>query len=184
METRDTDKYESGYISEYLERVRSPQRIMEVGVKNGGSLLLWCDLWPRVQKVIGVDLNPALRDLHPKISVVQIDQTDGPSLDRLGSAEGPFDLIIDDASHLGEASWMTFRALWPHVAPGGLYVVEDWTVGYLNSWPDGAEYRDLPPPGHTAGMVGMVKRLVDELEAGNMKRLDLLYGLAFAHKAP
>ena len=182
MEIHETDKYESGYIPEYLERVRSPKRIMEGGVKNGGSLLLWCDLWPRLEKVIGVDLNPPLRDLHPKISVVQIDQRDRPSLDRFGSLEGPFDLIIDDASHFGEASWMTFRAL-GHLAPGGLYIVEDWTVGYLHSWPDGAEYRDLPPPGHTAGMVGMIKRLVDELEAGNMKRLDVLYGLAFAHKA-
>ena len=123
MEIRDTDKYGSGYISEYLERVRPPKRIVEVGMKNGSSsLLLWCDLW--------LDLNPPLRDLQPKISV-RADRSDGwcASFDRLGSVEGPFDLVIDDASHFGEASWMTFRALWPHVAPGGLYMVDDWTVG-------------------------------------------------------
>src|SRR5262249_53989486 len=128
MEIHDTDKYERGDIPEYLERVRTPKRIMEVGVKNSGAALLMGDLLaPPLEKVIGVDLNPPLRDLHPKISVVQIDQRDSASLDRIASVEGPFDLIIDDASHFGEASWMTFRALWPHVAPGGLYVVEDWT---------------------------------------------------------
>ena len=43
MPIRDTDKYESGYIPAYLERVRSPKRIMEIGVKNAtaGQSFTW-----------------------------------------------------------------------------------------------------------------------------------------------
>jgi hypothetical protein len=64
----------------------------------------------------------------------------------------------------------------------GVYVIEAWATGYWGSWPDGAEYRNVPPPGHTAGMVGTIKRLVDEIEGGDVERLDLLSGLAFAFK--
>src|SRR5215471_18762574 len=52
----DTDKYESGYIPFYIERIKNPKRVLEVGVKNGGSLLLWCDLWPSVEDVTGIDI--------------------------------------------------------------------------------------------------------------------------------
>jgi demethylmacrocin O-methyltransferase len=178
----DTDKYESGYIREYIERIKAPRRILEVGVRHGGSLLLWCDLWPSVEKVIGIDINPPLQEMPAQIQVLQADQTDAARLHDIASSTGPFDLIVDDASHLGDASWKTFRALWPHVVPGGIYVVEDWGTGYWSHWADGADYRDVPAPGHTAGMVGMIKRLVDEIGNGDMGRLDILPGLAFAHK--
>src|SRR5688572_1910290 len=95
----DTDKYESGYIPYYLDRVRAPKRILEVGVNRGGSLLLWCDLWPSVEEVIGVDMKEPLIGLHQKISTFQADQTDLQALQQIGSTKGPFDLIIDDASH-------------------------------------------------------------------------------------
>src|SRR5262245_15999387 len=178
----DTDKYESGYIPLYLERVRSPRRILEVGVKNGGSLLLWCDLWPSVQSVIGLDIRLPVMDWHPKISLFPANQTDTQVLQEIGRTQGPFDLVIDDASHIGESSWTTFRALWPYVAFGGMYVVEDWGTGYSNQWPDGSDYVEQGPPGHTAGMVGMIKRLVDELDHGQAARLEILSAIAFVYK--
>ena len=184
MEHRfDTDKYAAGYIPYYLERVRSPRRLLEVGVRNGGSLQLWCELWPSLERVVGLDIQPPLPKLHPRIVVLQADQNDAPLLDRIASEYGPFDLVIDDASHFGNASWTTFCALWPHVVPGGIYVIEDWGTGYRSDWPDGAEYQPGPPPGHVSGMAGTIKRLVDEIEGGQVERLDLLMGLAFAFKA-
>jgi hypothetical protein len=185
MEKRfDTDKYESGYIPSYVEKITTtPRRILEVGVNRGGSLLLWCDLWPTVQYVIGLDISEPPEDrLHPKVTIFQGDQTDMVLLNQIGSDYGSFDLVIDDASHLGTASWTTFRTLWPHVADGGVYVVEDWATGYTKTWPDGEDYVDTPPPGHIAGMVGMVKRLVDEVHYGNVQRIEFLRGLVFIYK--
>ncbi len=181
-ELHDTDKYESGYLPHYLERIAAPRRLLEVGVKNGGSLLLWCDLWGTLEHVIGVDIALPPQVLHPKVIVRQVDQTDTSELDRIGMEWGPFDVVIDDASHLGAASWATFEALWRHVAPGGLYVIEDWGTGYWANWPDGKAYAAAPPPGHVAGMAGMIKRLVDEIDNGNVARIDLLPGIAFAYK--
>ena len=134
----DTDKY--GYLPYYLERVKDPKRILEVGVKTGGSLLLWCETWKSLDLVVGIDVAPPEQALHPKITVFQGDQSDATMLDRIGRDLGPFDVVIDDASHLGMASYSTFQALWPHVASGGLYVVEDWGTGYWEHWPDGEQY--------------------------------------------
>lgn len=178
----ETDKYESGYVPLYLERVHNPRRILEVGVDRGGSLLLWCALWPSVEIVVGIDQNPPILDLHDKVTVLQADQTDVNRLDQVGRQFGPFDLVIDDASHQGSPSWVTFGALWPHIAPGGIYVVEDWATGYWERWRDGSEYEPRPPPGHTAGMVGMVKRLVDEVGQSDLSRLEVMRDIVFAYR--
>ena len=38
---------------------------------------------------------------------------------------GHFDVVIDDASHANEAIRTSFNVLWPHVQPGGIYILED-----------------------------------------------------------
>ena len=99
-----------------------------------------------------------------------------------------FEVIIDDASHVGQLSARSLQALFiEHLRPGGLYIIEDWGTGYLPSWPDGgtpsavigiAELDSCATssgqasdssgnrmPGHDAGMVGLVKRLVDHTSA-------------------
>ena len=179
----DTDKYASGFRDLYVERVRGPRRVLEVGVRSGGSLLLWCDLWPGVERVVGVDIEPPAGPLNDRIQFVLADQRDAARLDEIARTAGPFDLVIDDAAHIGAWSWTTFQALWPHVTPGGIYAVEDWGTGYWPEWLDGSPYAPGPPPGHVGGMVGTVKRLVDEVEYGQIARLELLPGIVFAYKA-
>ncbi|MFE3638938.1 class I SAM-dependent methyltransferase [Streptomyces sp. NPDC059168] len=71
---------------------------------------------------------------------------------------GPFDIVIDDGSHLNEHVLTSFEALFPHLRPGGLYVVEDTQTAYWTGW--GGNDRDLNDP--TTSM-GFVKALVDGL---------------------
>lgn len=47
-----------------------------------------------------------------------------------------WDLVVDDASHDNRLTTETLRIMWPTVAPGGAYVIEDWnhanmTCGFL-----------------------------------------------------
>jgi len=51
------------------------------------------------------------------------------------------DLIIDDASHALAHQLASLEALWPKLAPGGIYIVEDLTVGAL-PWLKGAAGED------------------------------------------
>jgi hypothetical protein len=82
------------------------------------------------------------------------------------------DLVIDDASHIGHLSRLTFDYVFPYVTNGGLYIVEDWGTGYWDTWIDGSGFMDskVPAtagriarrvPSHDFGMVGFVKSLVD-----------------------
>lgn len=41
-------------------------------------------------------------------------------------ADAPIDLVINDASHVYDLTLASFNCLFPHVAVGGRYVIEDW----------------------------------------------------------
>jgi len=130
-----------------------PRRIVELGIWDGGSVAFWNELF-------GPDLHLAV-DLD--------ERGDGPDFlawrDRRGLAErvrthwgvdqgrrdllfdlvrreldGPIDLVIDDASHLHEATLASFEVLFPLLRPGGLYLIEDW------SWAHWPEYQDPSHP--------------------------------------
>ncbi|MET8681013.1 SDR family NAD(P)-dependent oxidoreductase [Streptomyces sp. NPDC004647] len=65
--------------------------------------------------------------------------------------------VIDDGSHVSSHVISSFKALFPHVRPDGLYVVEDLHGSY---WPAlfGGSEDDLSDPEYT---VGFLKTLVD-----------------------
>ncbi|HEV2762922.1 MAG TPA: hypothetical protein VGV38_08005 [Pyrinomonadaceae bacterium] len=145
----DTDKaahthylrnYEE-YFRPFLER---DVRLLELGVYRGGSLLLWRDYFER-GLVVGLDINPVeVPDETGRVRVYQGRQEDTVLLDRIARETAPegFDIIIDDCSHIGELTRVSFWHLFErHLKPGGLYVVEDWGTGYWDSWADGVQYR-------------------------------------------
>jgi hypothetical protein len=71
---------------------------------------------------------------------------------------GPLDLIVDDGSHVNGDQITTFKTLFPHLNPGGYYVIEDLQTSY---WPGfGGNSEDLRTSDTT---VGYLKSLVDGL---------------------
>ena len=148
----DTDKAaHPHYLRSYEEYFRplldKEIRLLELGVYKGGSLLLWRDYFER-GSIIGLDLQPVtLDDPTGRIRVYQGMQQDTTLLDRIGSetAPGGFDVIIDDCSHIGELTRISFWHLFDnHLKRGGLYVIEDWSASYWDSWFDGAGFRYAP----------------------------------------
>lgn len=142
----DTDKselYMSRYAREFGYLFTEEVALLELGVRRGGSLYLWRDLFPRGQ-IAGLDLNPVLlSDDSGRIHVYQGFQQDPVVLDRLAAEVAPrgFDIIVDDASHLGQYTrdsfWHLFRN---HLKPGGVYVIDDWGCAYRGDWADGHRY--------------------------------------------
>jgi hypothetical protein len=49
-------------------------------------------------------------------------------------------MVVDDASHRYEQSRTSFGALFPLLAPGGYYIIEDW------GWAHGAAYQSADAP--------------------------------------
>jgi predicted O-methyltransferase YrrM len=114
---------------------RPPERILEIGVKNGGSLALWRALFPRAT-IVGIDLGVP-KVTHEGIVYLIGDQSDAERMKQIGGEYGPFDIVIDDGSHVGEHQLITLQALWPHVASGAIYVIEDVHVAIK---PDQSQY--------------------------------------------
>lgn len=142
----DTDKpaiYFDRYAHEFGHLFSSEIALLELGVQRGGSMYLWRDLFPNGQ-IAGLDLNPIpIDDPSGRIHVYQGFQQDTSILDSLAAEVAPagFDIVIDDASHLGEYSRSSFWHLFRHhLKPGGIYVLEDWGCAYWDEWPDGHRY--------------------------------------------
>jgi hypothetical protein len=144
LEEYDTDKISSKYLDTYdpiLEPwVGKKISLCELGIYKGGSLQLWQDYFP-LSKIVGIDLNIP-KDFKPvgNIHMYQGSQEDTKFLSDVANETAPdgFDIIIDDASHIGELTKISFWHMFDnHLKPGGLYVIEDWGTGYWNDWPDG-----------------------------------------------
>jgi len=112
-----------------------PKYICEFGVDNGGSLLLWNDMFSP-KKIIGFDSSPqkyyARKIKMPVIDVYAFDQRDQQSLKQahrtlkrlLGTNK--IDLFIDDCSHDANATQNTLSLFWDLLRQDGLYIIEDW----------------------------------------------------------
>lgn len=118
--------------------------LLELGIFQGESLLLWEDYFSN-GKIIGIDIKTAnVASKSGRIFEFKGYQQDTDFLDAVARKVAPegFNIIIDDASHIGDISRITFWHLFDnHLKPGGIYVIEDWRTGYWDAWIDGATYK-------------------------------------------
>jgi predicted O-methyltransferase YrrM len=124
-------------LVDLLEPFERPN-IFELGIAAGGSAALLA-LLTQPKKLVAVDISRPVAGLEQFIreqglsDVVrthyEFDQGDRDRLAEIIAADfagEPIDLVIDDASHRLRPSRASFEAIFPHVRPGGLYVIEDW----------------------------------------------------------
>jgi hypothetical protein len=195
------------YLREYeriLAEVRDARlRILELGVYAGASLLMWHDYFPNAT-ILGIDVSeePACLKGYQRIHFQRASQEDTAALDVAGDTHGPFDVIIDDASHLGYLTKRAFYHLFPRwLKPGGYYVIEDFGTAFMPEYPDGCALR-VPMnddaiesatvfESHQNGMVGVVKQLIDHMMAELMlgtrsfidiERMTIVSNVAFIQK--
>jgi hypothetical protein len=163
------------YDREIAEENPYPDAILEIGVHKGESTKILAARFPDA-RIVALDYRLAEIDFseYPNITYLQCDQTDSTALNAICSKHfaAGIDLVIDDASHIGQFSSITFHTVFPHLKSRALYCVEDWGTGYWPSWTDGGRYRPANSgragwrtqksiPSHDLGMVGFVKSLVD-----------------------
>ena len=131
-----TDKAAGGhayldFYERFLGEMRDrPVRLLEIGVHRGRSLRMWRDYFSNGQ-IVGVDIDPATRREAGERIVIEIaDQSNVADLVRLGTQHGPFDIVVDDGSHIWGHQITTLHYLYPFVRPGGFYVLEDIHTSY------------------------------------------------------
>lgn len=129
-----------------LRRMAAAQRggnIVELGIAEGGSTaLLALDAAPsrlvaidiETERLEALDRFVADRGLDGVVTAhYGVDQSDRAGL--AGVVDGAFgsgsiDLVIDDASHQLDLTRASFEVLFPRLAPGGTYAIEDWSADH------------------------------------------------------
>jgi len=206
------ESYYAVYAAAFEPLRNNDVHLLEIGVADGDSVQRWLDWFPNGE-IAGLDLNPPNLELD-RLRLYRGSQDDTVLLDRIAGecAPGGFDIIIDDASHVG---WLTAASFWHlfpnHLKPGGIYVIEDWATGYWPHWHgDGRKFVGAIPPtaiarraawpfrdidarlrwtallrnrfqlywplpaarSHGAGMVGVIKQIVDAVAIPDILRGD------------
>jgi hypothetical protein len=125
-----TDKGKIGHhyldhYERYASRMRdSATKVLEIGIELGKSHRMWRDYFPNAH-VIGLDSDPQhVVDLGERIEPI-LGYQDDPKMLAFLAQKGPYDLIVDDGSHVPMHQIMSFEHLFPSVKPGGVYIIED-----------------------------------------------------------
>ena len=130
-----TDKLSHGYIPRYESIFKNITRnnlnILEIGVREGWSHLMWRDYFSN-SKIYGIDnfADPVFRKNKIKkqydfdsISIFIGDQTDEQFLNSVLTFG--LDVIIDDGGHMMSHQQLSLKHLFKKLNPNGYYVIED-----------------------------------------------------------
>lgn len=188
---RKPDAYHPVYDEWFADLLDMPVSILELGVHSGHSLSLWHRYFPK-GRITGVDMKPRPEGLpETRVRYVRGRQEAAATIAE-AATEGPFDIIIDDASHIGTLTRDSFRLLFgPHLKPGGLYVIEDTAASV--KFPSWADYRPFEPGderdgvfgSYDTGIMGFLKQVLDMASLGQacVAGLEVRNSIALIRKA-
>lgn len=155
--------YTPHYQAHFAGLRYDPVRVLEIGIGGynheslgGESLYMWQRFFPR-GLIYGLDIVAKPNVVGPRIRTIKGDQNDPAFLHELGEVAGPFDIVIDDGSHINEHVRTSFETLFSYVRPGGWYVIEDLHTAY---WP---AFGGDAVPGAPHTTIGLLKNLLDRL---------------------
>ncbi|KKM71340.1 hypothetical protein LCGC14_1431640 [marine sediment metagenome] len=128
-----TSKWEQSMLDVYeiiFDHLKhAPIDMLEIGVYAGESMRYFRDYFTHADtRLVGADRNPPTKygGIAPEGYTLEIgDQGNSAFRQRLADTYGPFDIIMDDASHDLKLTNDTFDQLWPYVKPEGFYIIED-----------------------------------------------------------
>ena len=116
------------YFAPFRDR---PPRFLEIGVSGGGSLALWRNYFGPDAVIFGIDIDPDCAEFDGQSGQVRIGSQDDPAfLAGVVAEMGGLDIVLDDGSHQMTHIRASLSALFPHLAEGGLYMIEDLHTAY------------------------------------------------------
>ncbi len=105
-----------------FEQVGYPNRLLEVGIKEGSSVAAWKNIFPNCT-VVGIDIcdpKELVKGCEDVVTHFNVDSRRPSVADVVGDV---YDVIIDDGAHAQKHQWSTFCGLrdkWTKA-----YVIED-----------------------------------------------------------
>lgn len=127
------------YEKFFKDRKDEKLTILELGVKTCASINVWKEYFPQA-KIVGIDIDDSGINIDNFI-FEHGSQNDKEFINTVISKHGPFDIIIDDASHVNTLSIASFNLLRKSLNNKGIYIIEDLRNSYENissaitTWP-------------------------------------------------
>jgi trans-aconitate methyltransferase len=121
---------EHSYIEIYeeiLKPYRNSKNVLEIGIGQGHSLRMWEEYFDKA-KVCGVNTIYELglsEMINSGFHNIKIFDTLEPALVEREYENILFDVIFEDASHLFYDTVTLYNNFKHHIAPGGIYIIED-----------------------------------------------------------
>ena len=145
LHTFNTDKitlhqYDKYYFQFFYHLLDKPIRLLEIGVEDGNSFLLWENLFKNAEFFVGIAYGKNNNQLNinklKKTNIFYGDQSDTIFLNKIKDyfQEKKFDIIVDDGSHVPYHQFFTFETIFDSLLKeDGIYVIEDIETSYWNS---------------------------------------------------
>lgn len=136
-----SDKWNYHWYAQHYEDAfhkirRKRVALLEIGVggyenprRGGSSLRMWSAYFPK-GRIFGIDIHDKSPHSRGRIKTFRGSQADPQFLDAVVREISKVDVIIDDGSHLNSHMIFTFQHLFPHLADGGIYAIEDTQTSY------------------------------------------------------
>ena len=105
-------------------------RVLEIGVYRGGGLAMLGHYLGPAAQIVGIDIDELARTGAGRHVVEIGDQEDPAFLSSVAERHGPFDIVIDDGGHTMRQQIRSVETLFPLLAEGGVYIVEDCHTSY------------------------------------------------------
>jgi hypothetical protein len=164
---KGTEHYEAhGYTDHYEKYIPSTGNytLLEIGVWHGDSLRMWKEYNPEMN-LHGVEIDPGVINyISPDEYNIHIgDATNEEFLNSVIEKSGKPKYIIDDGSHRHADIVNTFKILYPKLAPGGIYFIEDLHASYAEKEKTMEEVRKIINPGDLYGYLNPKLALIIKL---------------------
>lgn len=117
------------FYDDYVVKYANPN-ILEIGVYYGASLKMWEEYFGS-PFIVGVDIEEKSIYDNENIKTIVADQGDPTQLLRCVDICKEYQIIIDDGSHLISHQISTFATLFPYLASGGVYFLEDLHTSFI-----------------------------------------------------
>ena len=140
--------------------------ILEIGVSQGGSLLMWKEYFGDKAKIYGIDIDPKCKEVEEKnIEVLIGSQSDRKFLKQVVKEIPKIDILIDDGGHGMKQQIVSFEELFNHVKVDGVYLCEDLHTSYWLNFGGGYKRRGT--------FIEYSKKFIDYLNAFHSRQKNL-----------
>jgi len=155
--------------NEYFEKfIGREVKILEIGIYKGGSLQMWKDYFGEKASIVGIDIDSQCKQYEEeRIHICIGSQDDSKFLEEVYAEFGPFDVVVDDGSHIMEHQIKSFEILFPLLKENGVYVCEDTHTSYWSRFGGALHQRNT--------WIEYSKGIVDEMNYCHIDQDDELF---------